>query len=86
MSTDRETVVTGEGKVLRDGINYYAVRISDLGGSEIVTYIARSQADCKDATDLSVYREVLRSADVITMGKIIGEPLSTWPGFGKDWR
>ncbi len=37
-------------------------------------YSVRSEAQCKDSTDKSIYREVLRCNDVITMGKTIAWP------------
>ena len=42
---------------------------------DFTLYIATCESDCKDDTDKSVYRSVLYHGDVITMGKIIGEPV-----------
>lgn len=49
------------------------VKIHDI--EKGTSYIATKEADCKDATDRSIYQEVVRFNDVITMGKFIGEPL-----------
>ena len=50
------------------------VKISDLNNwSE---YVASCEADCKDSTDRSVYQLVVEFMDVITMGKVIGEPIT----------
>jgi hypothetical protein len=49
------------------------VKIHDLNTWQ--SYMAEREADCKDATDRSVFREVRRLGDVVTMGKVIGEPL-----------
>jgi hypothetical protein len=48
------------------------VKIHDLNDGSI--YVAKSVEDCKDSTDKSVYQEVVSSGEVITMGKVIGEP------------
>jgi hypothetical protein len=37
-------------------------------------YSVRFEKDCKDSTDKSIYREVIRLNDVITMGKTIAWP------------
>jgi hypothetical protein len=50
------------------------VKIHDLNNH--TNYIAENESDCKDATDKSVFQEVVRANDVITMGKVIGEPLA----------
>jgi len=48
------------------------VMISDL--SDGTSYFARSRADVHDSTDRSVFDEVARFGDTITMGKVIGTP------------
>ena len=39
-------------------------------------YLASRLADCRDETDKQVYKLVNETFDVITMGCIIGEPLT----------
>jgi len=52
------------------------VWINDLtkDTAEEIRYLATCEKDCKDDLDLRVYRLVLEFDDVITMGKVIGEP------------
>lgn len=38
-------------------------------------YIAEHVTDCQDSTDASVFREVLRCGDVVTMGMTVGRPI-----------
>ena len=56
------------------GDDKMTVRIHDL--NNWTTYIATSADDCKDSTDLSVYKEVCDEKVTITMGKVIGEYIS----------
>ena len=60
--------------------NFRIVRIHDLDSD--MSYDAKTENDCIDSTDLSVFREVLETDDIITMGKIIGQPVSTSVSFG----
>lgn len=49
------------------------IRISDIEAEE--SYVAACVDDCKCKTDASGYVEAVRLQDVITMGKIVFEPL-----------
>lgn len=51
------------------------VRIHDLSGRTPKVYIATCVADCKDKTDLSAYKSCVEFGEVITMGKVIAEPV-----------
>jgi hypothetical protein len=53
----------------------FAVRITDLGTPTNESYVALEESDCRDAADLAAYRTARDANDVITMGKIIVEPL-----------
>jgi len=46
------------------------IMISDFGLNR--RYIATKESDCKDQTDLEVFKLVCFHQDVITMGKVIG--------------
>jgi hypothetical protein len=48
------------------------VWIFDLAKNE--SYVAKSRAECDGNTDKSVYDEVIRADDTITMGQVIGIP------------
>lgn len=37
------------------------------------SYFARREADCKDNTDLSLYRSVIQQQNVVCMGIMVGE-------------
>ena len=43
------------------------------------SYIANCGADCRDKTDASAYDEAVSRRDIITMGKVIAEPLISAP-------
>lgn len=43
-------------------------------------YIAKRESDCKDETDKSVFREAMRSKQIVIMGKVIGDPIATKGG------
>jgi len=47
------------------------VKIHDL--TNWTSYIAKSEDDCKDQTDLQVFKLVSETKETITMGKVIGE-------------
>jgi hypothetical protein len=49
------------------------IEICDL--KEGSAYIAEHVTDCKDSTDASAFREVLRCGDVVTMGMIVARPI-----------
>lgn len=49
------------------------VKISNIKTGKI--YIAGAEQECHDLTDRSLFQEVERSLEVITMGCMIGEPL-----------
>jgi hypothetical protein len=51
------------------GVNLHEV------GNESYTYFAKSEADCKDSTDKSIFQEVVRHMDCITMGMFVGVPV-----------
>ncbi len=38
-------------------------------------YVANSVESCKDNTDKSIFEEVVKSNDVVTMGMYIGKPI-----------
>jgi hypothetical protein len=40
------------------------------------SYVAKSEADCKDSVDRSAYRSAVEHQDVITMGMVIVEPIT----------
>ena len=51
------------------------IRITDT--ATFKTYTATSTADCKGSTDRAAFEMAERLGDVITMGKIIAEPVTT---------
>ena len=51
-----------------------AVEIHDLNCDPPRIYICKCREDAKDSTDASVYDEVLRHRETITMGLVIGCP------------
>jgi len=50
-----------------------AVKITDTHSGK--SYLARTIGDCRDKTDKSGFSEVMRCSDVVTMGKIVFEPI-----------
>lgn len=54
--------------------NSITVRISDLNTSTV--YYVTSVEDCRDGIDAMVYELVAELGEVITMGKVIGEPIN----------
>lgn len=56
--------------------NTYII-IHDIGGEQATSYIAYSRADCKDDTDRSAYDACCEHGEVITMGMVIAEPVSS---------
>ena len=52
------------------------VEISNLKlGEGVITYIASREEDCRDETDLAVYRLCVEHDDTIGMGQCIGTPM-----------
>jgi hypothetical protein len=52
------------------------VEINNLKlGEEVTTYIASREEDCRDETDLAVYRLCVEHDDTIAMGQCIGTPM-----------
>jgi len=52
------------------------VEITNLQlGKEITTYIASCEEDCRDETDLAMYRLCVEHDDTIAMGQCIGTPM-----------
>ena len=51
------------------GVQLYEV------GNESYTYFAKCEADCKDATDKSIFQEVVKHLDCICMGMFVGTPV-----------
>jgi hypothetical protein len=49
-----------------------AVRINDISGDTDICYTATSLDQCKGDTDREVFKLVVATGDVITMGKVIG--------------
>lgn len=55
------------------------VRITDVGTpTPHKQYLARTEADCLDDTDLSAYRSAVELNQSIAMGKVIAEPFSVF--------
>jgi hypothetical protein len=50
------------------------VQIHDLNCDPPRVYVAKCRDDAHDGTDASVYDEVMRHDDTITMGRVIGCP------------
>ena len=50
------------------------VRIQDRSFEPVKVYVAESIDDCKDETDVSVYKSVCEFQDVVVIGVVIGEP------------
>jgi hypothetical protein len=71
--TSRRAFVASELlKLARELLAADVVLISDLNKG--MAYFAKTRHDAKDATDRSVFDEVVKSGDTITMGKVIGTP------------
>lgn len=51
--------------------------IHDLSGDEPTSYIAYGPQDCKDDTDRSAFQACREHGEVITMGLVIAEPVSS---------
>lgn len=55
------------------------VRIHDLSkrdrNSDVKSYLAKSEKDCKDNVDKSAYQAACQHLEVITMGCVIAEPM-----------
>ena len=52
-----------------------AVRIHDIGGNVDRVYLATTIDQCQSDTDKQVFKLVTKTGEVITMGKVIGEPV-----------
>lgn len=52
-----------------------AVRINDISGNVDITYLATTINQCQNDTDKQVFKLVEETGEVITMGKVIGEPV-----------
>lgn len=53
------------------------VRIHDISNIEKpVIYIAENENDCRNKTEKSAYESCILIGDVVTMGKIIAEPVN----------
>jgi methylmalonyl-CoA mutase cobalamin-binding subunit len=52
------------------------VKIHDLSNGDPKVYIAEKVSDCHDNIDKIVYNTVCDTGDVITLGQVIGEPIS----------
>jgi hypothetical protein len=50
------------------------VQIHDLNCNPPRVYVAKCRDDARDSTDASVYDEVMRHGETITMGMVIGCP------------
>lgn len=52
-----------------------AVRINDISGNVDKVYLATHANQCQTTTDKEVFKLVEETGEVITMGKVIGEPV-----------
>lgn len=52
---------------------FIGVKIMEVG-NDAYAYIAKTEKDCKDDTDKSLFQEVVKHMDCITMGMFVGIP------------
>ena len=52
------------------------VRLYDT--DRLTSYEVYTEDSCKDKTDRSVFRSVMQYREVITMGKVVGRPITNW--------